>query len=97
MKTNHMIWLSLLAGASLTGCADQNIDNIYVEKPESIAQYEYLNAYGNLKDYLSQRAGINPDFKLGVGVAAADYNKFGQVYRITNANFHQITAGNAMK
>ena len=97
MKTNHKIWLSLLAGASLTGCADQTIDNFYVEKPASIAQYEYLNAYGNLKDYLSQRAGINPDFKLGVGVSASDYNKFGQVYRITNANFHQITAGNAMK
>ena len=97
MKTNHKIWLSLLAGASLMGCADQTIDNFYVEKPASIAQYEYLNAYGNLKDYLSQRAGINPDFKLGVGVSASDYNKFGQVYRITNANFHQITAGNAMK
>ncbi len=97
MKTNHKIWLSLLAGASLMGCADQTIDNFYVEKPASIAQYEYLNAYGNLKDYLSQRAGINPDFKLGVGVSAPDYNKFGQVYRITNANFHQITAGNAMK
>ncbi len=97
MKTNHKIWLSFLAGASLAGCADQEIDNIYVEKPASIAQYEYLNSYGNLKDYLSQRTGINPDFKLGVGVSAADYNKFGQVYRVTNANFHQITAGNAMK
>ncbi len=30
-------------------------------------------------------------------MAASDYNKFGQVYRITNANFDQITAGNAMK
>lgn len=97
MKTNHKIWLTLLAGASLAGCADQDIDNYFVEKPASIAQYEYLNAYGNLKDYLSQRAGINPDFKLGVGVSAPDYNKFGQVYRITNANFHQVTAGNAMK
>ncbi len=97
MKTNHKLWLAFLAGASLTGCADQEIDNYYVEKPASIAQYEYLNAYGNLKDYLRQRTGINPDFKLGVGVAASDYNKFGQVYRITNANFDQITAGNAMK
>ena len=97
MKTNHKIWLTFLAGVSLAGCADQEIDNIYVEKPASIAQYEYLNSYGNLKDYLSQRTGINPDFKLGVGVSAADYNKFGQVYRVTNANFHQITAGNAMK
>lgn len=97
MKTNHKIWLTFLAGTFLAGCADQEIDNIYVEKPASIAQYEYLNSYGNLKDYLSQRTGINPYFKLGVGVSAADYNKFGQVYRITNANFHQITAGNAMK
>lgn len=84
-------------GASLAGCADQDIDNFYVEKPASIAQYEYLNVYGNLKDYLRQRSDINPNFKLGAGVAAADYNKFGQVYRVTNANFDQITAGNAMK
>ncbi len=97
MKTNHKIWLSLLAGASLTGCADQDIDNFYVEKPGSIAQYEYLAEYGNLKDYLSMRTGINPEFRLGAGVSAPDYNKFGQVYRVTNANFHQITAGNAMK
>lgn len=97
MKTNHKIWLTLLAGASLAGCADQDIDNFYVEKPASIAQYEYLNVYGNLKDYLRQRSDINPNFKLGAGVAAADYNKFGQVYRVTNANFDQITAGNAMK
>ncbi|MDE6171011.1 MAG: hypothetical protein K2F68_07635 [Duncaniella sp.] len=34
MKTNHKIWLTFLAGASLAGCADQEIDNIYdVEKP----------------------------------------------------------------
>lgn len=97
MKNKHKIWLTFLAGASLAGCADQEIDNYYVEKPASIAQYEYLNEYGNLKDYLRQRSDINPNFKLGTGVGAADYNKFGQVYRVTNANFDQITAGNAMK
>lgn len=97
MKTNHKLWLLFLAGASLTGCADQEIDNYFVEKPQSIAQYEYLNAYGNLKDYLRERANINPSFKLGAGVSAPDYIKMGQVYRITNANFDQITAGNAMK
>ncbi len=97
MKSNNKLWLLFLAGASLTGCADQEIDNYYVEKPASIAQYEYLNAYGNLKDYLKERGNINPAFKLGAGVSASDYNKFGQVYRIANANFDQITAGNAMK
>ena len=97
MKNKHKIWLTFLAGASLAGCADQEIDNYYVEKPASIAQYEYLNEYGNLKDYLRQRSDINPNFKLGTGVGAADYNKFGQVYRVTNANFDKITAGNAMK
>jgi len=97
MKSNNKLWLLFLAGASLTGCADQEIDNYYVEKPASITQYEYLNAYGNLKDYLKERGNINPAFKLGAGVSAPDYNKFGQVYRIANANFDQITAGNAMK
>lgn len=97
MKTDNKIWLALASGLLLVGCADQDIDIYNVEKPESIAQYEYLNEYGNLKDYISKRSGANPNFKLGSGVLANDYNKFGLVYRVTNANFNIITAGNAMK
>lgn len=97
MKINNKIWLALASGLFLAGCADQDIDIYTVEKPESIAQYEYLKAYDNLKEYVSQRAGVNPDFKLGCGVLASDYNQYGMVYRVTNANFNIITAGNAMK
>ncbi len=84
-----------LTAASMAACADTDIREYVVEKPQSIADYEYLNEYGNLKDYIDRAA--HPNFHLGTAIAASDYNKIGQVYRITNANFDQITLGNAMK
>ncbi len=84
-----------LTAISMAACADTDIREFVVEKPESITDYEYLNAYGNLKDYIDRTA--HPNFHLGAAIAANDYNKMGQVYRVTNANFDQITLGNAMK
>lgn len=81
--------------SSPTGCADTNIDLLQVEKPQSIAELEYLDAYGSLKDYIDR--GKHPGFLLGAGVTASDYNAKNLVYRVANANFDQITAGNAMK
>jgi len=57
--------------------------------------YEYLKEYGNLKDYIDYEK--YPNFKLGVGTGAADYNNKGLVYKLTNANFTETVAGNAMK
>jgi len=85
----------VLTAASMAACADTDIREYVVEKPQSIADYEYLNAYGNLKDYIDRNA--HPNFHLGGAISASDYNKIGQVYRVTNANFDQITLGNAMK
>lgn len=79
----------------MAGCADTTIDYYPVEKPQSIADYEYLNAYGPLKSYIDRSA--HPGFLLGTGVSAYEYINKGLVYRITNANFDQMTAGNAMK
>lgn len=84
-----------LSGLLLAGCADTTIDLMQVDKPQSIADYEYLDAYGSLKDYIDRNA--HPGFLLGTGVAANDYISKGMVYRLTNANFDIITAGNAMK
>lgn len=85
----------VLTAASMAACADTDIREYVVEKPQSIADYEYLNAYGNLKDYIDRAA--HPNFHLGAAIGANDYNKMSQVYRVTNANFDQITLGNAMK
>ncbi len=84
-----------LAGLFLTGCADTTIDYYPVDKPQSIAEYEYLDAYGPLKEYIDRAA--HPGFLLGAGVSASDYINKGLIYRMTNANFDQITAGNEMK
>lgn len=90
-----LIWALPLASA-LVGCTDfvDNTDYV-VEKPENIAQYEYLNSYGTLKSYIDR--GAKPGFLLGTGVNAEDYLKKAEIYLLTNSNFDQVTTGNAMK
>lgn len=66
-----------------------------VEKPQSVADYEYLDAYGDLKSYIDRSA--HPNFLLGTAISAADYNKKGLVFLLSNSNFDIVTLGNAMK
>lgn len=76
-------------------CADDKFVDFKTEKPESIAQYEYLNAYDALKTYIDR--STHPNFKLGVGVAANDFLKGEMVRSVAVANFNEVVAGNAMK
>lgn len=76
-------------------CADDKFVDFKTEKPESIAQYEYLNAYDALKTYIDR--STHPNFKLGVGVAANDFLKGEMVRSVAVANFDEVVAGNAMK
>ncbi|HJD75812.1 MAG TPA: endo-1,4-beta-xylanase [Bacteroides reticulotermitis] len=94
MKTiKYSLSLGLLL--SLASCADDQIVDFKTEKPESIAQYEYLNAYDALKTYVDR--STHPNFKLGAGVAASDFLKGGMIRSVAIANFDEIVAGNAMK
>lgn len=79
----------------LTACADKDFTDITVEKPESLAGNPVIDAYGPLKSYIDRTA--HPDFKLGTGVEAGEYNKIGIVYRLVNENYDELTAGNHMK
>jgi len=76
-------------------CADDKFVDFKTEKPESIAQYEYLNSYDALKTYIDR--STHPNFKLGVGVAANDFLKGEMVRSVAVANFDEVVAGNAMK
>lgn len=76
-------------------CADDKFVDFKTEKTESIAQYEYLNAYDALKTYIDR--STHPNFKLGVGVAANDFLKGEMVRSVAVANFDEVVAGNAMK
>ena len=93
-RKNNMVWGTLVA-ALLASCVDTEIDDVTVAKPESIAQYEYLNDYAPLKSYIDRAA--NPDFKLGLALAANEFIEGGLVFRLAEANFDEVTAGNAMK
>ena len=87
-----VIFLWLIIGYS---CVDDTQLLFDVDKPESIAQMEYLNEYDALKTYIDRSA--HPGFKLGAGVTASEYTQQGMMYRLINSNFDEITAGNAMK
>lgn len=87
--------LLMAAAIGVSSCVDDKLLAFSVEKPASIAGMEYLNDYDVLKSYVSNSA--NPDFKLGIALAVNDYIAGGQVTRLANSNFHEMTAGNAMK
>ncbi len=84
-----------LAGFMLTACADTDIDDYPVSKPQSVIDYEYLDAYGSVKDYVNR--DNTPGFTLGIAASAYDYIAKGFLHRLINHNFDMITAGNEMK
>ena len=57
--------------------------------------YRYLDEYEALKDYIDYSK--YPNFKLGAGTTVNDYLKKSTVYNMTNKNFTETVAGNAMK
>ena len=86
---------ALALGMSMASCVDDAILPFAVEKPTSIAQYEYLNNYDVLKSYVDRAK--NPNFKLGLAASVSDFVQKGVVYEAVTTNFDEMTAGNAMK
>lgn len=68
--------------------------NFELGKPND-DNYRYLDNYQALKDYIDYSK--YPNFKLGAGTAVNDYLKKTTVYKLTNANFTETVADNAMK
>lgn len=94
MKCYRILFLAA-ALAGFSSCAVDPLKEYEVEKPQNIAQYEYLNDYDVLKNYVDRTA--SPDFKLGAALAASDFTSGGQVYALAVSNFDEMTAGNEMK
>ncbi len=96
MKTYNRLLLALATGSLVASCADTTVENYFpVEKPESIKNSEYLLDYGNIKDMVDRAK--YPNFKIACALEAGDYNNRGVYFRVGNANFDEITLGNAMK
>lgn len=90
---NKQILVSALGAMLLASCADHFDQNFETVRPGKEAQYGYLEQYDALKEYIKDR----PNFHLGIGTAVDEYNKKELVYALTNSNFNETVAGNAIK
>lgn len=92
--------LGLVALLALSSCADDKFSEYRTDMTKNLKEYQYLNNYEPLKKYVEDMKSsgkCNPDFKLGIALAAADFNKQELVYCLAGSNFEEMTAGNAMK
>jgi GH35 family endo-1,4-beta-xylanase len=88
---------SLLLILAMTACSSTSViaqENYEKGKPNN-DNYRYLDKYEALKNYIDYEK--YPNFKLGIGTTVSDYLQKSTVYKLTNANFTETVAGNAMK
>ena len=86
-------WCLILMTAGLTVSA--TAQEKYEQGKPNDDNYRYLDEYKALKEYIDYSK--YPNFKLGAGTTVDDYLKKSTVYKMTNANFTETVAGNAMK
>lgn len=97
---NINLGLGLMTLLALSSCADDKFSEYRTDMTKNLKEYQYLNNYEPLKKYVEDMKAsgkCNPDFKLGIALAAPDFNKQELVYCLAGSNFEEMTAGNAMK
>lgn len=97
---NINLGLGLMALLALSSCADDKFSEYRTDMTKNLKEYQYLNNYEPLKKYVEDMKAsgkCNPDFKLGIALEAAEFNKQELVYCLAGSNFNEMTAGNAMK
>ena len=70
----------------VTSCADNDMEQLSITKPETLAAYDYLKNYDVIRSY---------DSKVGVVMDAETFLEKGMEYRIAVSNFGQIVPGTA--
>ena len=88
---------SLLFIFAMTACSATSVmaqEKFELGKPNN-DNYRYLDEYKALKEYIDYTK--YPNFKLGIGTTVPDYLQKSTVYKMTNKNFTETVAGNAMK
>lgn len=95
MKKLYKLWACASVFTMFLSCADREVPEFEVEKPENIALQETIDGYSDLKTYVNRET--DPNFKLGSGISISDYNNQNVMYRLVNKNFDEMTAGYGMK
>lgn len=95
MNQLHKLTIGLAALLAMASCKKYEPLQYTVEKPESVAIQEDLDAYPALKSYINRAA--HPNFKWGVALSLDEYVNRGVKYRLANKNFDEIVLGYQMK
>jgi endo-1,4-beta-xylanase len=95
MKRLIQIATGLIVLVGVASCYKYEPLNYSVDKPQTVAEQEDIDAYPALKTYINRTA--HPNFKLGAGVSLSEYLSRGVMYRLANRNFDEIVAGYEMK
>ena len=95
MNQLHKIAAGFIAFVVITSCNKYKGLEFNVDKPESVAVQEDIDAYPALKSYINRVA--QPGFKLGVALGLQEYLDKGVKYRLANRNFDEIVLGYEMK
>lgn len=95
MNRLYKIAVGFIGCVIITSCNKYQALDFNVDKPESIAAQENIDAYPALKSYINRVA--HPGFKLGVALGLQEYLDKGVMYRLANRNFDEIVLGYEMK
>ena len=91
MRKSLLLFFAMTAYTATSVIAQENFE---LGKPHD-NNYRYLDEYKALKKYINKSK--YPNFKLGIGTTVPEYLQKSTVYKMTNANFTETVAGNAMK
>lgn len=95
MNKLHKMAAGITALVVMAACHKHKTPEFDVEKPESVALQEEIDAYPALKTYINRAA--HPDFIWGTALGLQEYLDKGVKYRLANKNFDEIALGYEMK
>ena len=95
MNKLYKIAAALTTLVMIASCNKYKALDFNVDKPESVATQEDIDAYPALKTYINRTA--HPDFRFGVAGSLSEYLNKGVQYRLANRNFDEMAVGYEMK
>ena len=81
----HSYYMAVLAATMLASCAEDNVSDFQIDKPNSVVEEEQMSSYGTLLNYIA------PSFKLGNTLTLEEFSKKGAMTTVTTTNFNEIT------
>lgn len=87
-KWNRGVMMCLVISSLLVSCAEMEVRDFHVDKPQRLIDQEALDAYNELKTYVDY--SNQPNFRLGVELSPADVSTNSVLYRLMQQHVDEI-------